>query len=295
MLRTMLIGDNAFIGVSHLSQARARDRIERLNVDDMVKVIQKALSCGATGYTFSTHPTNYEILKTMKRDPPAARFEICPVMPYAEGYVRIANEKGMLGLIMDMMSRLSIGGKAKALLQGGLSALSLDPIKMLQAYVDVELATCLSNKPDNAEVKSVFLHEVITDVAVSFRLKELVTAYMGHLRDKFSIKPGFVTRNFAKFHDFFQEIGIPWNQVAVMTPFNKIGFQMTPAKEACEARLGQMLGAEVIAMSLLAGGLLQLSEGIEYVKSLPNLTGVTVGASTQEHAESTFSILGALH
>jgi hypothetical protein len=215
-------------------------------------------------------------------------------MPYAEGYVRIANEKGMVGLVLDMMSRLTISGKARALLQGGLSALSFDPIKMLQAYVDMELASCLNNKPDNAEVKTVFLHEVITDIAVSFELKELVTSYMGHVRDKFNIKPGFVTRNFAKFHDFFQNIGLSWDQVTIMTPFNKIGFQMTPAKEPCETRLDKMLGADVIAMSVLAGGYLQLNEAVEYVKSLPNLTGVTVGASSREHAESTFTLLRTL-
>jgi hypothetical protein len=288
----LLVGDNAFIGVSHLSQARARDRLEHLAVGDMVSVIQKAISCGASGYVFSTHPTNYEILKSMKADEgPERSFGLYPIMPYAEGYVRVVNEKGMLGLVMEIMSRLPLPTKTKFLIQGGISAVTFDPVKMLRAYVDMELASYLQVKPDNAKIQAVVLHEVFTDLAVSFELKDLLTSFTEHVHDKYGVKPGFVTRNFAKFVDFLQDAGISWKDLTVMTPFNKIGFQMNPSREACEAKLPKLSNGEVIAMSILAAGYLQLNEAIEYVNSLPNLTGVTVGVSSQEHAEETFTIL----
>ena len=295
LLKSLLVGDNAFIGVSHLSQARARDRIERLDVSSMVSVISKAISCGASGYTFSTHSTNYEILKAMKTDQgPDRPFGLYPIMPYAEGYARIAVEKGMTGLFTELMSRLSTPARAKALIQGGISAVTFDPARMLRAYVDVELGSYLNVKPDNAELRTVILHEVITDLAMSFELKDLLTSFMEHVHDKYKVKPGFVTRNFAKFIDFLENLGTPWDEFIVMAPFNKIGFQMNPSKEACERQLSKVRGGEVIAMSLLAAGYLHLGEAAEYIKSLPNLTGATVGVSSREHAEDTFTQLRTL-
>jgi len=46
---------------------------------------------------------------------------------------------------------------------------------------------------------------------------------------------------------------------------------------------------EVVAMSILAGGYLNLNEAIEYLRTLHNLSGVAVGTSTIKHAEETFT------
>jgi hypothetical protein len=215
-------------------------------------------------------------------------------MPYAEGLVRIANEKGMIGLIMEMISRLPMSSKAKALIQGGLSAATFDPIKMLKAYVDMELGSYVSVKPVNAELRAVLLHDVVTDLAVSFELEDLLNSFMEHVHDEYDVKAGFVTRNFGKLADFFQRVGISWDQLVVMSPFNKLGFQMNPSKESCEEQLSKARGGEVIAMSVLAAGYLHLDEAVEYIKSLPNLTGVTVGVSSQKHASETFRQLGTI-
>jgi len=289
MLKMLLIGDNAFIGVSHLSQDRARSKLRTLGIGDMVSVIDKALSLGASGYTFSTHPTNYEILKMMKNVGSKSTFTLNPVMPYAEGYVRIANEKGMRGILTEMMSRLTTAAKAKALVQGGLSALSMDPVKMLRAYVDIELEGYLNVKPHNSQLGCIFLHEVISDLSLSFKLERLFKAFAEHVHDKYGIKAGFVTRNFAKFVEFFQTLDIDLDQCVIMTPFNAAGSQMIPSKESCEAALTRIDEMEIIAMSPLAAGYLHLAEALEYFKSVPKITGVAVGVSTLEHAEDTFT------
>jgi hypothetical protein len=131
-------------------------------------------------------------------------------------------------------------------------------------------------------------------LAVSFKLKELLTSFMEHVQENYGVKPGFVTRNFAKFVEFAKDLGTPWEQFVIMAPFNKVGFQMNPAKESCERQLSTVHGGEVIAMSLLAAGYLHLDEAVEYVKSLSNLSGATVGVSSQEHAEETFTQLRTL-
>jgi hypothetical protein len=44
-------------------------------------------------------------------------------------------------------------------------------------------------------------------------------------------------------------------------------------------------------MSILAGGYLTLDQAIGYVRTLPNISGIAVGASTRQHAQKTFKRL----
>ena len=80
-----------------------------------------------------------------------------------------------------------------------------------------------------------------------------------------------------------------------MTPFNSIGFQMSPSREACELCLSGLSDADVIAMSIMAGGYLNLDQAFQYLRTLPKLSGVAIGASSKEHAEETFRKFVMLH
>jgi hypothetical protein len=44
-------------------------------------------------------------------------------------------------------------------------------------------------------------------------------------------------------------------------------------------------------MSILAAGYLKPPEAIKYIGSLPNLVGVVVGVSKEQHARETFKLL----
>jgi hypothetical protein len=292
-LKRLLIGDNAFIGVSHLSHARAREKLGQLNPKAIVEVVARAVSSGATGFTFTVHPTNFEILKALNEAGILGKsFELLPVLPYAAGYVRTVNETGMMGLANEVMSRLSALDKAKALLRSGASAVTLDTIRMLGAYVDIELAGIGSLH--RANLTTVLLHEVVTDLGLSFQSKGLFDFYIRHVRDKYHATPGFVTRNFTRFVKFFEDSGVSLSDITVMTPMNRIGFQMNPSKEACEECLSRLPKCDVVAMSILAGGYLGLEEAIEYLRGLANLTGVVVGVSSKEHSQETFARLRTL-
>jgi len=291
---TFLIGDNPFIGVSHMSQVLARERVERLQLKQIMKVMEKAITCGASGYTFSTHPVNFEIVRSLREIETLDRpFSLYPVLPYAEGYVRLNNEKGTIGLLREVLSRLSVSGKAKLLVKGGLSAATFDAIRLLKAYVDMELTSYLNVKPTRTSFRAVFLHEIVTDLALSFGASQIFDSFMHHVADKYEAKPGFVTRNFVKFVHFFQEHDLPLKQVAIMTPFNKIGFQMNPSEQDCKACYSRLSQVEVIAISILAGGYLGLDEAVEYLRGLPGLSGVAIGVSSEQHAEDSFRKLRA--
>ena len=278
--------------MSHLSQERARDRTDKLNIESIVEVICSALSCGATGYTFSTHPTNVEVLKALGASGKVPRqFDLYPVVPYAEGYVRLANEKGMTGLVNEILSRLSLQDRAKLLVEGGFSALRLDPAGMLKTYLDAELKGYLSTKPKNATLQSVLLHEVLTDLCLGIGEVDLLNVFAQHVHDNYNVKPGFVTYNFPRFIEFFEGEGFSLNGAVIMTPFNSLGYQMSPSRDACKATLSNLREGDVIAMSVMAGGYLKLDEAIDYVRTLPNLSGVAIGVSSREHARDTFTRL----
>ncbi len=138
------------------------------------------------------------------------------------------------------------------------------------------------------------MHEVVTDLCVSLQAKDLFDSYMQHVRNEFDAMPGFVTRNFVRFVEFFESRGLALNNTVIMTPFNGIGFQMNPSKQSCEECLSRMEDCNVIAMSILAGGYLGLDAAIEYLERLQRLSGVVVGVSSSEHADQTFSRLGRL-
>lgn len=285
---TLLIGDNSFIGVSHLSQIRARERLRDLDVEGMAKVVERALSVGATGYTFSTHPTNLAILRTLRDSNLNEKFDLFPVLPYAEGYVRIANEKGTTGLFKETLSRLSASGAAKAMVRGLMAGIRVDPTEVMKTFADVEIESYLRAKPRKSVLGAVLLHDIVTDLVLAFRSETLIESFIRHVRDHYGTRPGFVTRNFTRFVTFFREKGLSLNDVVVMSPFNKAGFQMNPSQKACENTLASLSGGYIIAMSIMAAGYLDLSSATEYLAALPNLSGVAVGVSSMRHAEETF-------
>jgi hypothetical protein len=296
-MKHLLIGDNSFIGVNHLSQSKARETISELTISKMADVVNEAILNGAEGFAFSTHPTNEKILRTLReKNLPKQPFNIYPLLPYAEGYVRLANQVGMGGIFQHFISDLSLIGKVKMLLKGGISALTFDPIRFLKFYVDVEVDRYLRIKPKNAVLGSVLLHEVVTDLALAFGLTDLLSEYDKHIRRRYNVKPGYATRNFARFVKFFRESNLPLENIIIMAPFNKIGFQMPPSREECEKALSSLRMPDVLAVSLLAGGLLTLDDATEYLQSLPNLSGAVVGVSSIQHAQATFQKLrGLLH
>jgi len=261
-------------------------------VKSVVEIIETAVSCGATGYTFSTHPLNLQIVRALRDSVKIENgFGLYPVLPYAQGYVRLANEKGMRGLVEETLSKLSLSDKAKALFKSGLSALRLDPLGILKAYVDMELAGYLSEKPENATLRSVLLHEVITDLCLGLRDVQLLDAFAQHIREKYHARPGFVTYNLVKFVELFRKAGLTMEDLVIMTPFNSIGYQMSPSRQSCETCLSSLPESNLIAMSIMAGGYLTVEHSLDYLRNLPRLPGVAVGVSSKEHAEDTFKKL----
>ncbi|MCL5067744.1 MAG: hypothetical protein M1368_05250, partial [Thaumarchaeota archaeon] len=96
------------------------------------------------------------------------------------------------------------------------------------------------------------------------------------------------TRNLVKFVEFCDECSISLNDIVIMTPINRLGFQMTPSKEECEKCLRRKPEANIIGMSVLAAGQINLSEAVSYVRQFKSVRSIAIGVSSQAHAEETF-------
>jgi len=287
----ILLGDNPFIGVDHLSQERSRSKGLGFDTRRIAKVIDTALASGADGLLCSAHPIMRSTLSQMRERNYFEKFEVHIIVPDAQGYVRMASEKGVIGFLTDTLGGLSWRKKANVIIEGGLSAITFNPAKAIQTYLYTEHSSFSKLLPKNAKLESILLHELMTELIVSFGMKELARNYIDFVEHTLGATPGFVTRNFARFVDFALEAELPLRDVTILTPFNAAGFQMNPSRAACENALRRIQSADVIAMSLLAGGYLSLEAAHAYIGELARPVSCVVGASTEEHAKQTFSAI----
>jgi len=281
----IILGHNQFVGVDHLSQNRARDRIERFSdTQNILDVISCFYELGGRGMMLSTHQKAIEIMRAIGSVPELSKnMNFYPLIPYAQGYVRRANEMGVVGLLNDVLEPASTSAKLKILLKGGINVMRKDFLNILSTLIDVEL---LPFKGFNT--KAIFLHNVFTDLALSLKAQNIFEFYIDYIRDNYGVTPAFGTMNFPALVRNFDEWG--FKKPLVMASFNKIGFQMNPSREECERTL-KNYDVDVLAMSTLAAGYLKPIEAYEYLFSLRNIKSVVVGVSTKEHARETINLI----
>lgn len=286
-----LVGDNPFHGISHLSQARARSRSKNpalSNIENAAKLVETCLGNGASGFTFSVSETTLSIVNSLNRDKP---LDLYPVLPYAYEYVRMATKTGgFSGLAKKVMRQVLFSTNGKAVIPAIVGSLTTNPSTLMKTYLIYELSRVKKAAGKNAHLKSVILHEVVTDMALALNLKWVFQSYIDYML-KSKIRPGIHTRNLPYLLAKFDEWEIDTGQLTLLTPFNMIGFEMNPSKDACEKALQRLSGTQVIAMSILASGYLKPSEAIRYVASVPNVTDLAVGVSSERQATETFKLL----
>lgn len=283
-----LVGDNAFHGISHLSQQRARERSTSENPSETktaAELVKLSLENGASGFMFSVSETTLSIIRALNPKP-----DLYAIIPYAYEYVRQATTLGGIpGLAKRISKEIIFSKSVFSVAPNLIGVLAAKPSAFLKTYLIYEMSRLRTAAGKNAKIKSVILHEVITDMALAFNLDWLFKEYINFLLKR-KIKPGFETRNFPYLIQKLSEWQIDLSKVAITASFNKIGFQMNPCQWDCEQALQKASGAQVIAMSVLAAGYLSPSAAAPYVLDLPNITNVVVGVSKRKQATETFRL-----
>jgi hypothetical protein len=289
--KILLVGDNPFNNISHLSQDRARARGHGLTPDIAADLTTTAMENGADGFLFSVSETTLTILEKMRQKGEIKRLRLFAIMPYAYEYVRLATQVGGLSGLAKIFAKRLVASKNVGSLVGGLKGVVLsDPIALMKAYLTYEIQRVRSYSGEDANLSCVMLHEVITDMALALNMEGFLGSFVDFVSRR-GVTPGFNTCNFTYLVNRFREWKIDLGKVIVAAPFNKVGFQMNPSKEECEKSLRDMPRPNVIAISIMAAGYLTPEDGVGYIRSLPNILGVAVGVSKDKQARETFKLL----
>ena len=289
--KMLLVGDNPFHGISHLSQERARVRGDRMAYPKYAaNLVTTSLENGANGFMFSVSEMTLSILRIIHETGRVKSPRLYAIVPYAFEYVRLATQIGTPGLAKTFAKQIAISGNVRAIAMGLKGVIRMDPVALLKMYLYYEISRIKSSAGKQADLHSVLLHEVITDMALALNLDWFFKSYVDFML-KLGIKPGFNTRNFVYLVNRFIEWRIDLRETIIATPFNKKGFQMNPSRTECEQALAKIPELNIIAISILASGYLKPPEAIDYIATLPNINGVAVGVSKEQHAHETFNLL----
>lgn len=281
-LDKIILGENQFFGINHLSAARGAATAQYFNqIDRIIDIVRYAYSKGAGGLMLTTHPLIKDITAALRKDKElTANLNLYILLPYMMKYIRSANEKGLVNVVLDT---LSLGGWTERLsiaLKGGGGILGQDAFSMIKAFIDIEL---LPYK--GLRIKAVFLHNALTDLAAALDLSGLVKCFDEYISKEHKTSPAYCTLTSGLSMRYLQRIGI--ENPIVMAPFNPAGFQMSPSKEGCEKALRE-IPARVIAMSTLACGYVKPDKASAYLATLPEIKSVVVGASSRAHIDESF-------
>jgi len=284
MVREILLGDNPFIGVSHLAQEKAREEKKNLpTVRSRAAVIEAAAEGGVTGFTFSTHALNYELLQYMLDNHPvtlqALNYYI--LTPYAQSYVRQANLFGTAGLAKSLLRDIVLENPA-----GVLSALfTLDFDKIAGLFISREARPYLKILPKE-RVKAILLHEVLTELIIAFDLADLLQELKKYIETRLGVGFGVETRNIHRLRSFLDEHSLSVEYV--MTPLNPLGYQMGVREEAEDSvKALSSRGAKIIAVNILASGACTLEESTAYLSRFKQyIYAVAFGTSKPDRAKA---------
>jgi len=290
--RLLMVGDNPFHNISHLTQDRTRLRDKELTYPEhAASLILTSLENGANGFMFSVSDTTLSILGVLREKGEIENLKLCAIVPYAYEYVRLAAQfGGILGLAKIFAKQVFFSGDVGAIVSGVKGAVMTDPVSLLKTYLSYEIGRIRSSAGKKAKMHSVLLHEVVTDMALALDLDWFFKACVGFILSR-KFTPGFNTCNFAYIVNKFRDWDIDLSKIMIAAPFNKVGFQMAPSKEACEKALEGLNEPILMAISVLAAGYLKPAEAIDYIASLRNVKGVAIGVSKERHARETFKLI----
>ena len=283
---SILLGDNAFYGIDHLSHARARERAEAQSLKNAINVIRCAREQGIAGLMVATRPRLEEIVQELEKEGLNTNLDYYPVMPYARGLQLKLSEKGILNMVRDISKQAGIKEEIRIIARGGLGFLQKDFDALFKIFIDTEILKLRSIRPN-----IIYLHPIIVDLALALDLRHIFEIFQEHLMKRYNIRAGLCTKNFSTLVEKLKQWDI--KVASIMTSFNPVGFLMNPTRESCEETLKNYDG-HVMAMNIFGGGFVSLDDVISYIESIPEIRNVVVGVSSVEHAKQTFARLSGM-
>lgn len=289
---TIIIGDNQFFGINHMSQEKAQQLAEKfLDLKNIIRVYDIAFETGLRAVMLNSNDRAVDICNYFRENQSKYQdINWYPSIPYPHKYANIVAEKGILPavnhvLFKDNTAKNALGMMAK----GGMAVLYKDAIKMMQMLIDVEMKIF-----KNMNIKVVFLQNIITDLMLGYGVKEVFEEYCDYIRIKYNALPGLITQNMPYLINKLKEWDI--KEVVICTSFNKIGYLMSPNVESYVEAVNNNNpdDYQIMAMSTLASGAIPAQEAFDFINK-QNIQSVVFGASSRNHIKETFNLIRLNH
>ncbi|MFE5407671.1 hypothetical protein [Microbacterium sp. NPDC056569] len=277
----LLLGDNQFFGINHMSEERARAQAVRFqDTQSIVDVIEIALQEGVRTLMCTTHERIAEVCDRVRDDPGRFRgFRAYPCMPYAHKYANAVTEHGMLGALRSF---LPDDGALDAVLRGGRSVLRKDVEGLIPLLIDAEMKMF-----HGIQTPVVFLQNVVVDLLLGLGFDDAFAAFDRHVRTRYGAEPGFITMNLPLLLDRLDALGI--SNPVVCANINAMGFRMSGGVSGYEQALAERTFRPV-AMSVFASGAIAPRPALEWIHEHARVESIVFGASSRSSIASTVAI-----
>jgi hypothetical protein len=271
----LILGHNQFIGVSHISEERGRERDRKFSkVENIYRVVEAASAVGFTNMIIETHPRMLDFLQYYERNK-TFDMNFYLQVPYVQAFVQTINQRGMRGFLSEMIGRAGVAGTSSLALKSAFNLLKKDYLAIALSYFKVEIAPF-----SEFSVKALILHNTLTDLLMALEVSSAFSAFDQYVNDVLKLDFGLATWNFSLTKRNLERWDL--RPAFLMTPVNVKGFDMNPTKDEIEAGLREYEGT-VFAMNVLGGGAYSLPEAASYVKSFDAIKRCVVGASSRDH------------
>lgn len=280
----IILGDNQFFGVNHMSQDKGKITYEQFkDLNEIRRILEYALSKGVKGVMFSTHPSIGEICDMVRKDEYLRKnLNFYVNVPYIIKYVSMVTESGIFNTIKNTLESQRGNGRIKFIVKTAGNLLTLNHMGILERLIDVELAPF-----HGLNIKAIFLHNALCDLALGYNMKDIIKGYDTYIKNVYHAVPGYGTLNYSSFAKFLNSCGL--EESLIMTAVNKKGFLMNPTRDEVVADIAHNKHT-VLAMATLASGRIPPAEAYEFVEET-GIKHVVVGLSSKKHADETFDII----
>lgn len=281
----VLLGDNQFFGINHMSEEKARAQAMRFqDLAAIIEVLDAAYSEGIKTFMCTTHERVAEVCDHFRANRAKyPDYKFFPCMPYAHKYANAATEHGIVGAIRSFLPEDNAFG---ALLSGGISLARKDIEGLAALLIDAEMKMFTG-----LDTPVILLQNVATDFLLGLGFDEAFRVFADCVRERYRAEPGFITMNAPRLLSRLEKVGI--RNPIICANVNKAGFRMCGGTAAYEELMARG-NCRLIAMSVFASGALAARPALEYVASFPQIRSIVFGASSRTHIAQTVRLIEQL-
>jgi hypothetical protein len=281
-MERILLGDNQFFGINHMSEEHARASAIRFQTDEAImEVIDGAYDLGIKVFMCTTHERVAGICDIIRRHPERYEgFEIYPCMPYAHKYANAVSELGMIEALKQFLPQ---DAPVMAAFRNGIAVAKKDLDVIIKSLIDAEMKIFTGIR-----TPVIFLQNVVTDLMLGLGFHQALKTFADYIREKYRAEPGFITMNLPQLLGALESVGV--TDPIVCSNINKIGFRMSGGIPAYENSISSGK-FRAVAMSVFASGAIPPHEALEFVCKQPNVKSIVFGASNIRNIKQTKQLI----